>query len=317
MSSTAVVFAVLNHAGQVAVAALIVAALVRLLGRHRPHLALLLWTLVFIKCLTPPVWSSPVGLFSWLQLRVEAAEQVLTGGPNAASFEELAAVRESALPVIVEAGSRFADRFWISVANSLVAVWLAGALGVFLMVVLSWRRCRRQIRESQVECDPSLRRQIEELGCRLGLRCRVELIVCEAAFGPAAAGILRPQLILPHRLIIGRRFEQLEAIVAHELIHLRRHDPVLLVIELTAKVLWWFHPLVWHAGRQTARLRERCCDAETVVGLGCRPANYARSLLDVLEHLQVCRGLSMAPGVRPAEVTLERLETIMRESDYS
>ena len=149
----------------------------------------------------------------------------------------------------------------------------------------------------------------------MGLGRKVDTIVCDGALGPAVIGVLRPQLILPQWLVAGRRFEQFEAIVAHELIHIRRQDTVLLLVELAAKVLWWFHPLVWIAGRQTARLRERCCDAETVARLGCRPASYARSLLDVLEHLQVCRGMSLRAGMRPAEITRRRLETIMKESN--
>jgi len=58
---------------QVTVLALLVALVVRLAGRHRPHLTYLLWLLVVIKCLTPPLWSSPAGVFSWALLRVEAA----------------------------------------------------------------------------------------------------------------------------------------------------------------------------------------------------------------------------------------------------
>ncbi|MCH8047459.1 MAG: antirepressor regulating drug resistance protein, partial [Planctomycetes bacterium] len=54
---------------QVTVLALLVAAVVRLAGRHRPHLTYLLWLLVVIKCLTPPLWSSPAGVFSWALLR--------------------------------------------------------------------------------------------------------------------------------------------------------------------------------------------------------------------------------------------------------
>jgi hypothetical protein len=109
-------------------------------------------------------------------------------------------------------------------------------------------------------------------------------------------GVLRPQLILPQRLVSGRAFDQFEAIVAHELVHVRRRDTALLLVELAAKVLWWFHPLVWMASRQASRWRECCCDAETVARLGCSPASYARGLLDVLEHLQVDRSLLALQG---------------------
>lgn len=52
----------------------IVASATRLVCRRRPHLAYMLWLLVLLKCLTPPIWSSPTGLFSWAQRRVMPAE---------------------------------------------------------------------------------------------------------------------------------------------------------------------------------------------------------------------------------------------------
>ena len=60
------------HFWQVTAVVLCVAVLVRLLGRTRPHLAYLLWLLVFVKCVTPPIWSCPTGVFSWINARVIA-----------------------------------------------------------------------------------------------------------------------------------------------------------------------------------------------------------------------------------------------------
>ena len=67
-----------NQLWQVTLVALVVAVLVKAFGRQRPHLAYLLWLLVIAKCLTPPVWSSPMGVFSWV--RMETALQVETEG---------------------------------------------------------------------------------------------------------------------------------------------------------------------------------------------------------------------------------------------
>ena len=55
----------------------IVAVATRLVCRRRPHLAYMLWMLVVLKCLTPPLWSSPAGLFSWAQFRVVPVESVV------------------------------------------------------------------------------------------------------------------------------------------------------------------------------------------------------------------------------------------------
>ena len=60
------------------------------------------------------------------------------------------------------------------------------------------------------------------------------------------------------------------------------------------------------------RESERCCDEETIAGLGCRPAEYARGLLEVLERKHQLRIAPALPGVRPVEITSARLERVMR-----
>ena len=64
---------------QITIVAAVVAIVVRLFCQHRPHLAYLLWMLVIAKCIIPPVWSSPTGIFSWARMRViEPASSVDT-----------------------------------------------------------------------------------------------------------------------------------------------------------------------------------------------------------------------------------------------
>lgn len=317
MSSESLIGVAWTQAWQIAVAALLVALASRWSSRSRPHLGLLLWTMVFVKCVIPPVWTSPIGVFSWAQLQVKSpalhvvetrSSPGLEGGLDRRNPDttKLAGSRvlETASP-----SSRLAFHVW------LLGLWAMGAVTVASIVSVRWVRGQRWIARVRAPGDPELERRTAQLARRLGVRRPVELIICNAIVGPAASGVFHPRLILPSSLVRGRRFDELESILAHELIHIRRHDVWLLLFEQVAKAIWWFHPLVWYAARQTGRYREQCCDAETVASLGCAPAVYARSLLDVLEHLQVVRrDLSLAPGLTSAEVTLKRLETIMRES---
>ena len=111
----------------------------------------------------------------------------------------------------------------------------------------------------------------------------------------------------------------MEPILAHELIHVRRGDAYVGVLQMIVQALWWFHPLVWWANREMCRRREECCDEEAVAGIGCSAAAYARCLLSALEfELQHCRGrrrlLSAVPGVGSAEITTTRLEHIMDDA---
>src|SRR6185295_3457004 len=91
-------------------------------------------------------------------------------------------------------------------------------------------------------------------------------------------------------------------------------DPRAALVQLVAQVMWWFHPLIWWANRETRRQREWACDEEVVMGLDCRPRDYARALVDVLEAQANGRVWLAMPGVGMLEVTARRLEHLMRQS---
>jgi len=149
---------------------------------------------------------------------------------------------------------------------------------------------------------------------RLGLRRRVRLWVTAEPVIPAAFGIWRPAVLLPEQLVAQRPPSEIEPIVAHELLHIRRWDTLAGRLQLLAQVIWWFHPLVWWGNREARRLRERCCDQAVVVSFGFSPGGYVRSLLNVLELAARARAIDFVPGIRPFDVTVKRLEEIMRHS---
>ena len=117
---------------------------------------------------------------------------------------------------------------------------------------------------------------------------------------------------MPAALLSGSPLEQVELVLAHELIHVRRGDIVAGKLQLVAQLVWWFHPLVWWVNREACRERERCCDEEVVSGVGCKPALLCAGLLSVVEQKRRLRSLVAIPGVRALEVTSLRLESIMR-----
>jgi WD40 repeat protein len=121
-------------------------------------------------------------------------------------------------------------------------------------------------------------------------------------------------VLLPATVVQGRRPQQIEPILAHELVHVRRGDAAAAALQVLAQVIWWFHPLVWWANRRACRERERCCDEEVVAGFEYRPAEYARCLLDVLEAGAGRQPFFAAPGVRPIDVTSARLESIVKRA---
>ena len=315
------------QAWQIAVLAILVAFLVRQLCPQRPHLAYALWMVVILKCLTPPLWSSPVGLFSWVQADErpveESSEGVLTWitglfSPADAVSPERAGRSAQDADVAPSMGRAAAGRRWHwSVKELAPWVWLTGSMlmsGAFAYGLL---RCRRVIARNRSGRDPAFERRVAELAARLGIRQPIGVVLTDEPMGPAVFGIFRPTLILPRTLVTACDFDKLAPIIAHELVHVARRDAVMTALQVSAQIVWWFFPLVWWAGRQATRERERCCDAETVARLGCRPAHYARCLLDVLEHKQELRTPFLLTGLRPVEITSIRLEGIMKRANTS
>jgi len=118
-----------------------------------------------------------------------------------------------------------------------------------------------------------------------------------------------PVLLWPHSIAEHLDEGQVEAILAHELCHVRRRDNLAAAAHMFVEAVFWFHPLVWWLGTRLVDERERACDAE-VVRMGSEPQVYAESIL------KICQFYVQSPLVCVAGVTgsslKKRIEQIMR-----
>jgi beta-lactamase regulating signal transducer with metallopeptidase domain/protocatechuate 3,4-dioxygenase beta subunit len=309
--------------------------LARLFCRRRPHLAYMLWILVLLKCLTPPLWSSPAGVFSLAQASFaprQAATQANTLH-DAAELRAPSRIAPSALerpnnfasgnPALVRkipagaidnpATTRRLDLSWPAV---LAAIWLAGALALTGIVLKNWLAFMNVLNKSAIAADDEIQSLSAGLAEKLGLRRKITVLITSESIGPAVFGLFRPAIALPRTVIDGKTHAQIEPIIAHELVHIRRGDTIWGFLQVAAEILWWFHPLVWWANRQTCLQRERCCDEEVVASLNCKPALYAHCLLDVLESERNWRPIMAVPGFNSVKNTSGRLEDIMIRAKY-
>lgn len=183
---------------QLTFVALIVAVVVRFCCQRRPHLAYLLWMLVIIKCLTPPLWSSPTGLFSWVSAQraassgsaIELTEDDLDMGlPASAMFAE-----RNPLPTEEPVGAT-AMISGVSVVTVVGLIWLVGCL-VFAGIVIAKRTaCHIVLRRCSKPAEPELAVLARELSLRLGVWNNVRVLVASRPIGPAAWGAIRPTIL--------------------------------------------------------------------------------------------------------------------------
>ena len=114
----------------------------------------------------------------------------------------------------------------------------------------------------------------------------IQAIASPEILEPGVIGVLRPLLMLPAGITGRLTPEQLKAILAHEVCHIRRRDNLTSLIHLAVEAVFWFHPLVWWLGARLIEERERACDEE-VLRSGAEPHDYAEGILRICEmHLE-------------------------------
>ncbi len=283
---------------QVTLVAVLVGLISHLLKTRRwhPSISNSLWLLVLAKALTPPLWASPFGVFSWTEQRTLLAANVAPQGGTSSNL-------------IASLGG------WTGILLGTIGViWLVGFLGILCTQISRWRRLQRLIKEHRLPEDPCLTERVQQLAKRLRFRSAPQAIVTNIELGPALVGIWRPVIVLPSSLVKVSTWTELEPIVAHELLHLRRRDTAISGLQLIANAIWWFHPLVHWAGKQVEEASERCVDLAVLHVAGCDPSTYCRTLLKVLESRSEDNQCLMivAPAVRGVSVTCERVQELVQ-----
>ena len=164
------------------------------------------------------------------------------------------------------------------------AIWLSG----FAVVLLSWARSWLRIRSVIRHARPS---EIE---------APIRVLISKSSLEPGVFGIFRPVLLLPDGITDRLEPSHWQAILAHELCHVRRRDNLFAACHMLVEAIFWFHPLVWWIGSRLVDERERACDEE-VIRLGNEPYVYAESILKTCEFF-VESPLPCVAGVTGADL---------------
>jgi beta-lactamase regulating signal transducer with metallopeptidase domain/Tol biopolymer transport system component len=196
----------------------------------------------------------------------------------------------------------------------LFALWLAGAIVYAAAALWTTGQQLRRIRNSQETVGEALQNTALAIARKLKIRTNFDLVVVDQPLGPLTFGIWCPTVVLPRDLVEVCTADELESLLAHELVHVRRRDSLVGLLQIIVQSVWWFHPLVWWANRQISYERERCCDEQVVAGLNCLPSCYAHSLLRVLDIKRKLRCPAALPGIRPFEITRRRLDHVLQNA---
>ncbi|HZN34030.1 MAG TPA: M56 family metallopeptidase [Pirellulaceae bacterium] len=312
------------------------------LGRwlKRPALTHVLWVLVLIKLLTPPVFPVPIGwridpaIFGELApvaavepmsvaencpapSGVGVACEAPAAGPAPIAAASIAPVKAAPARRLVSA----APPAWLAIlaapANWLraaVAVWFIGSAAIALLFLWRTRRFQQYLRLA-ARNDAELDARLSELARSARLDSRPHIVTVESAISPMLFGLGRSAvLIFPAALNRQLAPAARDTLLLHELAHYARGDHWVRLVELLAQVVFWWHPVVWWARRELEAAEEECCDAWVVERHAGVPRLYAEALLATIDFL--CEAPAPLPpaacGLGDVPLLRARLTQIIR-----
>ena len=271
--------AVANHLWQSTLVAAVACLLALALRRNQARIRYWVWLSASVKFLIP---------FSLLTAAGERLGPLLAA-PIAAS--------PSGFTLVQQIEQRFPQVEYFETTNSIVGahpanrlplllatVWFCGALLVSARWLRAWLELRAVARD----------------GSRVESGAELPVILTSARIEPGIFGVFRPVLLLPQGMLHRLSRAQLDAIIAHEMCHVRRRDNLTYGLHMVAQALFWFYPAVWWIGARLVEERERACD-EAVVQSGGAAEVYAEGILNVCKFC-IESPLACAAGVTGSDL---------------
>jgi bla regulator protein BlaR1 len=252
------VSALVNHLWQSTAVAGIATLLVLALSRNHARVRYWLWMAASVKFLMP--FSLLIAAGAWLRSFLPAP---------AVRPAVIKAMEQVTLPLqqpefssLAQSPAATHPSSWLPIL--LLAIWACGALFVAVRFARGWW----SVRAARQAARP------------LALAADVPVLASQSTIEPGIFGFFRPVLLLPEGILERLSAEQLSAIVAHEMCHVRRRDNMTYSAHMLTEALFWFYPPVWWIGKRLIEERERACD-EAVVDASGNPHIYAEGILNV------------------------------------
>ncbi len=195
----------------------------------------------------------------------------------------------------------------------LVEFWFAGVVLLSLRSAGGILLVEHLRRRETLPVAQELREMCMTLQSRMGLTRAIRY--CESLHldAPAVAGWIRPVVLLPVSALSGLTNAQLEAVIAHELAHIRRYDAFVNLFQVGVETLLFYHPGVWWIGKRVRIEREHCCD-DAAVALCGNAVTYAHALTHLAQS-KAAPQLAMAANRSPLVERIARVLGASRAAD--
>ena len=199
---------------------------------------------------------------------------------------------------------------WAGTLPAVVIVWLAGVLG-FSIRLLGACRVTRRLRSASSSAPAEWQAVLDRAAAgvargKSAAQRAVALLISPIVQVPTVIGYFRPAILVPVSFLAGLPVEQVEALLVHEVAHIRRNDYLISVLQSIVEVILFYHPAVWWISREIRLEREFCCD-DLTIGAGADLLTYSRAL----SMLEASRsGLQLQPAANAGSL-LDRIKRML------
>jgi len=184
--------------------------------------------------------------------------------------------------------------------------WIAGVVAMSTWSMGGWIAAQRLKWRSKQPLPEFWQSQLAVLAERLGIRRTIRLCESTLAEVPAVIGWLRPVILVPAGALVNLSTRELEAVLAHELAHIRRFDYAANLLQSAVETLMFYHPAMWWISRRVRAERENCCDDVAIMACGDRLV-YARALTNLEKLRSGTPEFAMAATGGPLLARIRRL----------
>ncbi|MFC3551686.1 M56 family metallopeptidase [Lysobacter cavernae] len=291
--------ALLHFLWQGAVIGLVAAIVLQLLSNARPQTRYAVACVALLVCVLAPMAS----IVAHVGVPAGATAPVTTASMAAPAMASRLVIDPVAWPTQLDNALP-----WI------VALWAAGACVLSLRMAMGLAWIRRLRATPQAEAQAPWQARLDALAVRSGLKPGIVLHLVDSLDSPVSAGWWHPVVLLPTALITRMPTDLIEALLAHELAHIRRHDYLVNLMQGVVEALLFYHPVTWWLSRRIRIEREHIADrlAAEVTG---EPRRLALALSELSELSTLNRSSCPPPHLAQAAHgghLMSRIEQLVR-----
>jgi len=296
-------WALIHSVWQAAAVALALAATLRVFRTRSAEIRYALACTGLLLAIAAPVLTVAVANPSAVPTsEIPAAREALplSGGP---ASPQIAALEDGARPEPNVTGSRQLLDDWLP---TVVWTWLACVAVLLVRYAGGFWHVRRLRLHSSNVAPSTWQATAERVAARLRIKAAFRVVESAAVDSPSVIGAIRPMILLPVAALTTLTPAQVEALLAHELAHIRRGDYLVNLLQTVVETLLFFHPAVWWMSSRIRAEREHCCDDVAVAVCG-EAESYAAALAELAAVRSEGAALAMGAVRGPILARIKRL----------